>query len=211
MIYFKYPRTPHLPFSASKTDDDKSLSSDGHFKEMISVVVTEKMDGENTTVYPNGKCHARSIDSIHKSYHSWLMNDIQNWCYKIPEHHRVCGEYMYAKHSIQYDALDSYFYGFSVWDGSKCLSWDDTVDLFKKLSIQTVPVIYIGVYDTEKVKQLFETVVNKGGEGIVVRTKDSFYIDEFSNNVAKCVRANHVQTDVHWSQSKLEINGLRSD
>ena len=46
----KYPRTYHLPYSKGYTSDDKVLTSDNQFQTM-DVVVTEKMDGENTTIY----------------------------------------------------------------------------------------------------------------------------------------------------------------
>ena len=55
MERIKYPRTYHLPYSQSKTDD-KTLSNDDQFKGM-EVVVTIKMDGENTTIYPDGYIH----------------------------------------------------------------------------------------------------------------------------------------------------------
>lgn len=64
----KYPRTFHLPYSLTLTDDDKRLESDGHFKLFDEVVVTEKMDGENTTVYQDGRIHARSLDG---DSHPW--------------------------------------------------------------------------------------------------------------------------------------------
>lgn len=34
MERIKYPRTPHLPYSMSKTDDDKTLSNDELLKEI---------------------------------------------------------------------------------------------------------------------------------------------------------------------------------
>ena len=61
MKYYKYPRTPHLPWSPGKTNDDKVLKDTSHFlgKE---IVMSLKMDGEATTLY-NNHMHARSIDS----------------------------------------------------------------------------------------------------------------------------------------------------
>ena len=40
----KYPRTPHLPWSSSLTEDDISGSDKQFYGKMV--VVTEKMDGE---------------------------------------------------------------------------------------------------------------------------------------------------------------------
>ena len=67
---YKYPRTYHFPFSEGATSDDKILN-DIHIFDNKKVVITEKMDGENTSIY-NGYFHARSLDSKHNSYHSWL-------------------------------------------------------------------------------------------------------------------------------------------
>lgn len=69
-IYTKYPRTYHLPWSKSCTDDDKVLQNINHFigKE---VIVTEKLDGENTSCYKD-HIHARSIDSNNHPSRNWL-------------------------------------------------------------------------------------------------------------------------------------------
>lgn len=101
-----------MPYSKGYAGDDKVLENDNQFigKE---IVVTEKMDGENTTVYRD-YCHARSIDSKHKDYHSWLLNKIKQFQYLIPNGYRICGEYLYARHSVLYKNLDSYFLAFSV-------------------------------------------------------------------------------------------------
>ena len=155
MSRFKYPRTCHFPFSEGATDDDKILTSTDHFKGQI-VVVTEKMDGENTTIYSD-HCHARSIDSKHKPYHSWLLSYISSFQHQIPDDWRICGEYLYAKHSIGYDNLPSYLMVFSIWDETNtCLSWDDTVELCVDLGLEHVPVIYKGEYDEELIKKLAE-------------------------------------------------------
>jgi len=52
--YVKYPRTYHLPYSLTISDDDKRLESDEMFENMDQVYCTIKMDGENTTIYSDG-------------------------------------------------------------------------------------------------------------------------------------------------------------
>ena len=47
---YKYPRTFHIPGSPGATSDDKILKSLDHFKGK-RVIITEKMDGENTSLY----------------------------------------------------------------------------------------------------------------------------------------------------------------
>ncbi|MGC5412734.1 RNA ligase family protein, partial [Streptomyces sp. DT225] len=56
-----YPRTPHLPWSPGATSDDVRMT-DLAALAGTEVVVTEKLDGENTTLYADG-LHARSLDS----------------------------------------------------------------------------------------------------------------------------------------------------
>lgn len=202
----KYPRTVHFPFSETITEDDKRLSNTCHFYGQ-EVVITEKMDGENITIYNNG-FHARSLDSKHKEYHSWLAQYCYTFNYNIPDEIRICGEYLYAKHSIKYNNLPSYFMGFSVWDKELCLSWDDTQDWFSLLNIVSVPVVYRGIYSDDIVKMCAKSVIDNGGEGVVVRLTSSFYYQDFSKSVAKYVRKNHVQTDKHWSLSGIEKNEL---
>ena len=79
------------------------------------VVVTEKLDGENTTMYTD-YIHARSLDSHHHPSRDWVKQLHGEIGYKIPVGWRVCGENMYARHSIVYYDLTTYFYGFSIWD-----------------------------------------------------------------------------------------------
>lgn len=203
----KYPRTPHLPFSCGATSDDKVLNSDTHFYSM-DVVVTEKMDGENISIYNNG-FHARSLDSKHKSYHSWLLSYISNFNWMLLDNERICGEYLYAKHSIGYDSLPSYFLAFSFWRDNVCLDWDD--DSIEKLGLLRVPILYRGKYDSKTIQKIAEEVVLRGGEGIVVRNSKAFEYEDFGSNIAKYVRRNHVQTEKHWSQSIIESNGLKKD
>lgn len=201
---FKYPRTWHLPWSGSKTDDDKTLSDCDHFVGM-DVVVTIKMDGENSSWY-NDHTHARSIDSNNhpsrnwcKAFHATIKND-------IPDGYRICGENLYATHSIHYSDLKSYFYGFSAWDENNfCLSWDETIEWFNILGITPVEVLYRGPWDEKLIKSLDYGA----NEGYVVRNADSFHYQDFSSNVAKNVRAKHVQTDKHWMSQKIVPNELR--
>ena len=113
---FKYPRTFHLPYSQRKGDDDKVWPSDELFRGM-DVVVTEKMDGENTTVYAD-YLHARSIDSDWDESKRWLDRMRQLIAPDIPAGWRICGENLFYKHTIPYRDLD----GADCWafDPSRC-------------------------------------------------------------------------------------------
>lgn len=205
----KYPRTFHLPYSLTITEDDKRLPSDDQFKGTM-VVMLEKMDGENTSVYPNGKIHARSMDGQSTPWQSWIRRNVTQWAYNLPENLRVCGENLYAKHSIEYlfDKQSQYFQVFSIWDQNLCLSWSETEEWCELLNIEHVPVIYTGIYKdkdtTLKIFNEYQKDKNSQGqevEGFVIRNVDKFKLGDFSRNVAKYVRANHVQTDEHWTEN----------
>lgn len=205
----KYPRTFHLPWSEGATDDDKILTTTAHFEGKI-VVVTEKMDGENCTIGRNYS-HARSTDSANHPSRNWVKQFAAGFQYDIPDGWRLCGENLFAKHSIGYDALPSYFMLFSIWDNTNtCLSWDDTVEYAAMLGVHTVPVLYKGPWDEEKIAALWNGKSSLGGtgEGYVVRTAGSFPYSAFSKNIAKFVRASHVQTDEHWMQKEVVPNKM---
>jgi len=204
--YYKYPRTPHLPWSPGFCEDDIRHQNVSNFAGM-EVVVTEKMDGENTSLYCD-HMHARSLDSRHHPSRDWLKNWHGAIAHTIPEGWRVCGENVFARHSVAYQSLASYFYGFSIWNANNiCLGWEETLEWFEILEIQPVPVIFQGLWDEDSIRQL--TIETDKQEGYVVRTMYSFTFEDFQKNVAKWVRANHVNTNEHWMHSEIVPNKLR--
>lgn len=199
ITYIKYPRTYHLPWSLGKTNDDRSLKNVSDF-EGKEVIVTQKMDGEQTSIY-NNYIHARSINSSNHISRSWIKNLHGKFSYKIPDNWRICGENLYAKHSIHYKKLPSYFMVFSIWNNiNECLSWDDTEAFSKMLNLEVVPIFYRGLWDKNKIKELQSVTTTKYGEceGYVVRLSDKFKYQDFKKSVAKCVRKNHVKTNSFW-------------
>ena len=206
--FYKYKRTYHLPWSLGSTNDDKFLNDTSAFlgKE---IVITEKMDGENTSMYFD-RVHARSIDSKDHDSRHWvkgLWGQIRN---DIPTGWRICGENLYAKHSLSYNDLSTYFMVFSIWNENNiCLSWKDTVDVCDMLNLTPVPIIDTIIYNENYLKKLaldFD-VINK--EGFVIRNINEFSYDDFSDNVAKWVRAMHVNTDQHWMFQEVIPNKLK--
>ncbi|GAA3374346.1 hypothetical protein GCM10020367_37890 [Streptomyces sannanensis] len=201
----QYPRTPHLPWSPGASADDVRA---GDLAGLVGreVVVTEKLDGENTTLYTDGM-HARSLDSAHHPSRAWVKGLQGRIGAAIPAGWRVCGENLYARHSIAYEQLESWFYGFSVWDGDdRCLDWDRTVRFLRRLGIPVPPVLWRGVFDERALRVLKLDPARQ--EGYVVRTAEGFRREEFGRRVAKWVRPGHVQTDTHWMHAAVVENGL---
>jgi hypothetical protein len=205
---FKYQRTLHLKFSPGSTSDDKFAEN---YDDLLGrrVIVTLKMDGENTSCYRDA-IHARSMDSQHHPSRDWVKAFWGSIKHNIPEGWRVCGENLYAKHSLFYEDLPTYFLGFSLWDENNyCLCWDDTLTLYKDIGIIPVRTIYDGVFDEEKLKDLAESPIVKSNEGFVVRSADGFYYQDFQKRVFKYVRKNHVRTSTHWMSSEIVPNKLK--
>jgi len=204
----KYPRTFHLPWSAGITNDDKVLNTVDFFKDK-EIVVTTKMDGENTTLTCE-RLYARSLDSRSHPSRDWVKTNVWSRIkLDIPPYWRICGENLFAQHSIIYDDLTTYFYGFSIWHNTVCLNWRDTIEWFKLYDITPVPIIYKGIFNEEHLIRLSEELVKEGKhEGYVIRVENSFKHEQFRNCVAKFVRKNHVQTDQHWMHKQIIKNTL---
>ena len=208
--YVKYPRTYHLPWS-HLLKDDRMVDNDEHFKGK-RVIVTLKMDGENTSLY-NDHIHARSLDSSSHETRRWVKGLWSRISYMLDDNMRVCGENLFAVHSVKYEKLSSYFMMFSMWIENKCLSWDDTVEYSKILGLETVPVIYDGIYDRDKIINSFSPFESEN-EGYVIRIADEFNFNDFRKSINKFVRPEFRQvvnnSHGHWISKKVEVNGLKN-
>lgn len=220
--HVKYPRTYHLPWSPGATDDDRIMEDPDECFGGREVVVTEKMDGENCTMYSD-YIHARSLEYASHPSRDRVKAMWAQVAHDIPEGWRVCGENLYALHSIAYDDLSSYFQVFSIWnEKNECLSWDETKEWAALLGFQTVPPIVRGTWDvTDPIGSIQKAIheawsshaIRTGGresEGYVVRLADSFHYKDFRRSVAKYVRKDHVvHRDGHWSNRPVVPNKLR--
>ncbi len=206
--YVKYSRTYHMHWSPGGTDDDRYHRNDVEWRGK-RVIVTEKMDGENTTMYRD-HIHARSVDSGSHPTRTWVKNYWAQIAHEIPEGWRVCGENLYAKHSIGYADLPSYFMGFSVWNEKNyCLPWDETLEIFGLLGVTPVRTLFDGIYDYEAITDIPFNSVRQ--EGYVVRIADGFSYGEFRKYVGKYVRLGHVQTTKHWMRGQaIERNACNA-
>jgi len=208
-VRIKHPRIHHLPWSEDRDEDDLSLDDLGIFKNQ-EVVVTLKLDGENSSLYTD-YIHARSLDSVSHPSQSWVRQLQSQIGYNIPKDWRICGENVYAKHSIYYKNLSTYFYVHSIWnDKNECISWDDTLTWAKLLELETVPLLYRGIFDVGKIKSLFAKLEGEN-EGYVIRLAKSFSYNDFTKCVGKYRRANHVTSSTHWKHEKIINNKLKID
>ena len=226
MNSLKYNRTFHLPWSPGGTSDDK-IAKDVSSLLDIPIVITEKIDGSNTSLEKEG-CYARthagppthaSFDGL-KALHASIK-------YKIPTNLQLFGEWCYALHSIPYDKLPGYFLLFNVRYLDNPIdrledelhdtwaSWEEVKMWGEDLELPTVPVLFEGIIESEKELQSIteqlaseKSVFGDVREGVVIRVAEAFDDSDFSNCVMKWVRKNHVQTSDHWRNQEIIKNGL---
>jgi uncharacterized protein (DUF1697 family) len=98
---------------------------------------------------------------------------------------------------------------FNIRKNDVWLNFDDVRHICSDLGFITVPVISSGKHILNSIEYIAKETVAKGEEGIVVRVSRDFTNEEFETCVAKYVRENHVQTDEHWINQNIEINGLK--
>jgi ATP-dependent RNA circularization protein (DNA/RNA ligase family) len=193
----KHPRTFHLPWTEEMHSDDKILKSTAVFygKE---VVVTEKRDGENTSLYTDSSIHARSLTG---TSHAWQDAIKAMWaekCRDLPDGWRVVGENLYAQHSIRYENLKQWIEVFALFDEQNtALSWDETVEWCEMLGLIHVPVLWRGTWDENQIRQIGPQLDCKRQEGYVVRVTSQIPHSNWSTYVAKWVR----KTKEHWTKS----------
>lgn len=204
----KYPRTYHLPWSPGNRGDEGVVENLRAF-EGQRVVVSAKMDGQNTTMYRDG-LHARSVSSESHPSQSRVRGLHAAIAHEILDGWRICGENLFARHSIHYRHLSSYFMVYSIWDEHNvALSWDATVEWCALLGLQTVPVLYDGQWDERVVRELYRPTLNGDDcEGYVVRLAAAIPYGAFRRSVAKWVRADHVQTVHNWARQAVVPNHL---
>lgn len=205
----KYPRTNHVPWSQSVQKDDRVHYDMSQFHGR-HVIVTEKMDGENSSIYRD-YIHARSVSASNHPSRNLLRAFAARFQHDIPEGWRICGENVFAKHSIHYDDLPHHFMGFSVWnEKNECLSWSETMEIFDILGIVPVPILYEGIYDEAIIKGLWTENMRDRVEGYVMRVADGFAYRDFKTLAGKFVRANHVAATVHnWKSQPVVPNGFK--
>ncbi len=205
MESLKYPRTYHFPFSPGTSSDDR-IQHDWQAILSSELVVTEKLDGENTCIKSTG-VYARSHAA--PALNPWAKNMWQIWEYVKNSlgDLAIFGENLYGLHSIEYTRLEHYFYVFAIRAGDKWLSWDETVFYAQLLDLPTVPVLAQGRLTENELKKVITNTLSTGSqlgglcEGVVCRKAEAFENVHFSDSVLKYVRKNHVKTDEHWTRN----------
>lgn len=189
--------------------DDDRVHQNPEFFVGKQVFITEKLDGGNTTLN-QGEVYARSTGQpaeqgwfAHvKKYHAWKTHGMN------PDT-VLYGEDIAALHSITYNVpMDQTYHIFRVREKDEFLPYDSLVSYGELFDIPVVQPLFRGIFDSvEAITKWFEEEISKPSafgdtrEGFVMSVDTRFAADQFSLNVCKYVRKNHVQTDEHWTKN----------
>lgn len=162
----KYPRTPHLEGSRLQPGDEDLSQVPFSSIKGKHLVVEEKIDGANTAIsfsedgelllqsrghYLTGGCRERHYNLLKQ----WANIHKDALYAVLGSRYIMYGEWMYAKHTVWYDALPHYFMEFDIYDRERGIYLDTPSrrKLTSNLPIASVPVLAEGSF-TEKEKML---------------------------------------------------------
>ena len=155
----KYPRTPHLEGSRLQEGDEDLAQIP--FADIAGkyLVVEEKCDGANSEIsfgedgkmYLQSRGHYLTGGAREKHYNfmkQWAEIHRADFYDVLGSRYVMYGEWMYAKHSIFYDALPHYFLEFDVYDREQgvFLDTDSRHELLSLLPVVSVPVLKRGTF-----------------------------------------------------------------
>ena len=154
---FKYPSTPHLEGSRLQKGDDES--SRLVLANMVGqhAVLEEKMDGANCGISFSSTAQLQLQSRGHfltGGASERQFNLLKPWaaCHEealfdvLEDRYVMFGEWMFAKHSMFYDALPHFFLEFDVYDKQQkiFLSTPRRQALLASAPVVSVPVLHAG-------------------------------------------------------------------
>ena len=154
----KYPRTKHIEGSRLQPGDEDLEAAP--FRDLAGrhLVVEEKIDGANCGVsftaagelLLQSRGHYLTGGAREKHFNlfkQWATTHATTLYERLGDRYIMYGEWLYAKHTIFYDALPHYFLEFDVLDShdSTFLSTPQRAELLAGLPVVSVPVLHQGV------------------------------------------------------------------
>jgi len=154
---YKYPRTPHVEGSRFQPGDEDLECAPFTDLRGKYIVVEEKLDGANAGVsfsHDGGlllQSRGHFLDGGARErqfalFKTWATTHQQALWESIADRYVLYGEWLYAKHTIFYDALPHYFFEFDLLDTEtgEFLSTDRRCELLQGFPIVSVPVLWRG-------------------------------------------------------------------
>ncbi|BAZ38829.1 hypothetical protein NIES4101_47740 [Calothrix sp. NIES-4101] len=154
---YKYPRTHHIQGSRLQPGDEDLDSIPFSAIKGKYVVVEEKVDGANAAIsfdsYGQIRLQSRghyltggTREKHFNLFKQWANNYATRFWEVLGSRYILFGEWLYAKHTVFYDALPHYFLEYDVLDLEKqvFLSTASRKKLLFGLPLVSVPVLFAG-------------------------------------------------------------------
>lgn len=159
----KYPRTPHIEGSRLQSgDEDLSQIPFDDIKDR-HLVIEEKCDGANSAIsfdedgnlllqsrghYLTGGYRERHYNLMKQ----WAMAHRDVFFDLLGTKYVMYGEWVYAKHTVFYDALPHYFLEFDILDRETGIFLDTPTrhGMLKNVPVVSVPVLGSGYYKSKE-------------------------------------------------------------
>ena len=165
---YKYPRTHHIEGSRLQLGDEDLTQVPFEIILGRHLIIEEKLDGANSAISfsPNGELLIQSRGHyLTGGYRERHYNLMKKWAVShkdlffdiLGTKYIMYGEWLYAKHTIFYDALPNYFLEFDIMDRETGIFLDTQTrhKLLKKSPVVSVPVLGEGIYSSrEKILSL---------------------------------------------------------
>ena len=159
----KYPRTPHIEGSRLQAGDEDLSQIPFKVIQDRYIVAEEKVDGANTAISfsPSGELLLQSrghyLTGGYRERHYALLKQWatvqQETLYRVlGSRYIMYGEWLYAKHTVYYDALPHYFLEFDILDRTTGRYLDTVTrhQLLKNTPVCSVPVLKAGVFHRQE-------------------------------------------------------------
>jgi hypothetical protein len=152
----KYPRTRHLEGSRLQTGDHDLDAVPLSDLTGGLLVIEEKLDGANAAVsFEQGELRLQSRghylvggprEKHFDLFKQWAQTHRARFLERLGERYVMYGEWLYAKHTVYYDALPHWFMEFDVLDRERnvFLATNERRTLLEGLPIASVPVLFEG-------------------------------------------------------------------
>lgn len=197
---YKYPRTPHLEGSKFQNgDSDKDAIPISELNNKY-LVVEEKMDGANSGIsFEEGDLYLQSrghyLTGGYREKHfdlfkSFAYNNIVELRDLLGDRYIMYGEWLYAKHTIFYDALPDYFMEFDIFDklNKVFLSTYERMEMLKNH-----PYNFIKSVDVIKTIEQ-DNLIEKDFSDLI--TKSSFITDDRFKKLQSSISGRNLDYDI---------------
>ncbi len=157
----KYPRTPHLQGSKLQPGDEDLSQIPFEAIRGKHLVIEEKIDGANTAIsfdtdgtlllQSRGHYLLGGAREVHYNlFKQWATVHTDAFYRVLGTRYIMYGEWMYAKHSVFYDALPSYFMEFDIFDRERGVYLDtpSRAALTSQMPICSVPLLASGTFQS---------------------------------------------------------------